>query len=229
VSLDAKTRLFLVSFLMLFFELACIRWFGSTVVFLTFFTNIVLLATFLGMSVGNLAATSRRDWTPAVVPLFLVTAALAYGSLAAYNHYGHVLVDVGGQGSPQQVYFGTIVKPVNVWLYYALLFAALAVNIVVPMSTFLALPGSQKIIASCTVIFVPIFFAGIVFAMSFQNSSQPNIDFGSNIGGAMLGGVTESLSLMIGFNYLLVVAVVFYGLSAALRRSSPAAPLAATR
>jgi spermidine synthase len=125
--------------------------------------------------------------------------------------------------------FVLIVKPVNVWLYYALLFAALAVNIVVPMSTFLALPGSQKVLASCIVIFVPIFFAGIVFAMSFQNSSQPNIDFGSNIGGAMLGGLTESLSLMIGFNYLLVVAVVFYGLSAALRRSWPAAPLAAAR
>src|SRR5687768_9160259 len=37
--------LFLISFLILFFELAAIRWFGSTVVFLTFFTNIVLLAT----------------------------------------------------------------------------------------------------------------------------------------------------------------------------------------
>jgi hypothetical protein len=35
--------LFLISFLILFFELACIRWFGSTVVFLTFFTNVVLL------------------------------------------------------------------------------------------------------------------------------------------------------------------------------------------
>lgn len=33
-------NLFLISFILLFFELACIRWFGSTVVFLTFFTNI---------------------------------------------------------------------------------------------------------------------------------------------------------------------------------------------
>ena len=60
--------LFLISFLILFFELACIRWFGSTVVYLTFFTNIVLLATFLGMSVGCLAASGRRDWTRAVMP-----------------------------------------------------------------------------------------------------------------------------------------------------------------
>jgi hypothetical protein len=35
----AYLQLFLVSFLILFFELAAIRWFASTVVFLTFFTN----------------------------------------------------------------------------------------------------------------------------------------------------------------------------------------------
>ena len=100
-------RLFLISFVLLFFELACIRWFGSTVVFLTFFTNIVLLATFLGMSVGLLAASGRRDWTGATAPLLLAAVLLAHGTLWAYSRFGNVLVDVGGQGSPQQVYFGT--------------------------------------------------------------------------------------------------------------------------
>ena len=52
----ASIELFLISFFILFFELACIRWFGSTVIFLTFFTNIVLMACFLGVSVGCLAA-----------------------------------------------------------------------------------------------------------------------------------------------------------------------------
>ena len=51
----ASIELFVISFLVLFFELACIRWFGSTVIFLTFFTNIVLMACFLGVSVGCLA------------------------------------------------------------------------------------------------------------------------------------------------------------------------------
>ena len=48
--------LFLVSWLVLFLELACIRWFPSHVLFLTFFTNTVLLACFVGMSVGCLVA-----------------------------------------------------------------------------------------------------------------------------------------------------------------------------
>src|SRR5262244_423729 len=101
---ESYQRLFLISFILLFFELACIRWFGSTVVFLTFFTNIVLLATFVGMSVGSLAASGARDWARLTAPLLLVTILLAYGVLWGYSTFGSVMVDVGGQGSPQQVY-----------------------------------------------------------------------------------------------------------------------------
>ena len=60
-------ELFLISFLILFFELACIRWFGSTVIFLTFFTNIVLIACFLGMSVGLLTASRRQNFISRIV------------------------------------------------------------------------------------------------------------------------------------------------------------------
>src|ERR1700731_3949228 len=100
-------NLFLLSFLILFFELACIRWFGSMVVYLTFFTNIVLLATFLGMSIGCLSASRGRDWLPGVMPLFLWAVFLACGVLWVHSTHGRVMVDVGGQGSPQQVFFGT--------------------------------------------------------------------------------------------------------------------------
>jgi uncharacterized membrane protein len=72
---DAYTHglnLFLTGFLVLFFELACIRWFAANVVFLQFFTNVVLLACFLGMSCGCMAALQGRDWLsidPASPPL----------------------------------------------------------------------------------------------------------------------------------------------------------------
>jgi len=46
--------------LVLFLELACIRWFPSHVLFLTFFVNLVLLACFVGMSVGCLVARRPR-------------------------------------------------------------------------------------------------------------------------------------------------------------------------
>ncbi len=99
--------LFLVSFTLLFFELTCIRWFASTVIFLTFFTNIVLMACFLGMSVGCLAASRRYSFVRWVLPLTLVTVAAALGVAWVYNHNWHLALDVGSQHSPQMVYFGT--------------------------------------------------------------------------------------------------------------------------
>ena len=101
------TDLFLISFVVLFFELACIRWFGSMVPFLTFFTNLVLMACFLGMSVGCLAASRQRDLIRTVIPLALVAATLACASLWAWGRFGRLVLDVGGQGSPQEVFFGT--------------------------------------------------------------------------------------------------------------------------
>ena len=105
------------------------------------------------------------------------------------------------------------VKPKNLWPYYGLLITSLLVNTYVPMSTFLALPGAAKVFISCAVIFVPIFFAGVIFATAFRDSRQPDVDFGSNIGGVILGGLSEYFSLMVGFNYLLFIAIAFYLLS----------------
>src|SRR3954464_7496274 len=82
--------LLLISFLILFFELACIRFFGSMVVFLTFFTNIVLMASFLGMSVGCLAATRTRSFINWVLPLGFGTVLLALGIFVAYQKLGTV-------------------------------------------------------------------------------------------------------------------------------------------
>ncbi len=67
------TRLFLASFLMLFVELALIRWVAAYQVYVAFFTNFVLLASFLGIGVGFLRARARRDlsrWAPAALALF---------------------------------------------------------------------------------------------------------------------------------------------------------------
>jgi hypothetical protein len=115
--------------------------------------------------------------------------------------------------------FVLVLKPKRLWPYYVLLLLSLAVNIVVPMSRFLALLGWQEVVISCVVVFVPIFFAGIIFGTLFRDSSHPDIDFGSNIAGAIFGGVFESLALIVGFNYLLVIAAVCYLLSAVLKRS----------
>ncbi len=102
----ARRDLFLVSLLLLFLELACIRWFPAHVLFLTFFTNTVLLACFLGMSLGCLAVGHRRNylaWTP---PLLLIGLLAGLG-MEALSVWLAQVVDVGQQSSPQVVFFGT--------------------------------------------------------------------------------------------------------------------------
>jgi spermidine synthase len=99
-------ELFLISFLILFLELAAIRWFPAHVLYLTFFTNMVLLAAFLGMSVGCLAAGQQRDylrWTPLLLVLAMIAAVAVEISSGSFVKF----VDVGNQSAPEQVYFGT--------------------------------------------------------------------------------------------------------------------------
>src|SRR5437588_12947893 len=56
-----KTRMVLLSFLMLFVELALIRWTGSNILYLSYFSNFILLASFLGIGLGFLRSDARRD------------------------------------------------------------------------------------------------------------------------------------------------------------------------
>ncbi len=105
--LRPAAELFVISFLVLFLELACIRWLGSVVIFLTYFTNIVLMACFLGVSVGCLASGRKYSWISALIPLALVTTLSASGSLWVYERFGQIMVDVGSGPSPQLIYFGT--------------------------------------------------------------------------------------------------------------------------
>src|SRR3982751_6037633 len=77
---DPVRRLLLGSALMLFLELALIRWLGANVVHLSYFSNFVLLGSFLGVGVGFLV--SRKSWSvaPVAMPLLalLVAAVLTF-------------------------------------------------------------------------------------------------------------------------------------------------------
>lgn len=75
-----RRDLFWVGFLVLFLELACIRWFAAYVVFLQFFTNVVLFAAFVGMSIGCARASEAGDRWLARAPAIAVVAIV--GALA---------------------------------------------------------------------------------------------------------------------------------------------------
>src|SRR3954465_3471530 len=77
-----RTRIFLVSFTLLFFELLCIRWIPAYVRYLSYFTNFILLASFLGMGLGILAARRPKFWFP---PFPILVLALA--GIVAINRF----------------------------------------------------------------------------------------------------------------------------------------------
>ncbi len=125
--------MFLISLLTLFLELTCIRWFPSHVLFLTFFTNTVLLASILGIAVGCLAARRTANllaWTPLMLAIGLGSAHLVEWQRRSSNS----IIDVGNQASPQMVFFGveyqasdlsSFVVPIEVLCGYFFLVIAL--------------------------------------------------------------------------------------------------------
>jgi hypothetical protein len=72
---DPRARIFLVSFAVLFFELLCIRWIPSYVRYLSYFNNVILLASFLGMGLGILSAR-RKNFVLPPFPLLLLLLVL---------------------------------------------------------------------------------------------------------------------------------------------------------
>jgi len=110
--------------------------------------------------------------------------------------------------------FTGAIKPKRLEPYYVGLFAAIAVGLVVPMKTFLGLSPAVQIVASCALVFAPILFAGVIFPTTFARSTRPDRYFAANVIGALVGGLAENASMLLGFQYLLLVAGGFYALSA---------------
>lgn len=73
-----RTQLFLVSLVILYFELILIRFIPAYVRYLGYFTNFILLGSFLGIGLGCQISKSKRDWSVWFMPLLLVLVALVY-------------------------------------------------------------------------------------------------------------------------------------------------------
>jgi hypothetical protein len=122
--------------------------------------------------------------------------------------------------------FVLVVRPGRLWPYYAGLLATLALNAIVPLNFFLGMDRTVQVVGSCALVFTPVLFAGVIFAVLFSRTAEPDRALGANIAGAMVGGLAEYTSMLIGFQYVVLVAIVFYALSM-LGARRPAIPAAA--
>lgn len=95
-------------------------------------------------------------------------------------------------------------------LPYLLILLTLAALYFVPLGVLLPLGWGTKLAVSGLIIAAPVFFAAIVFAVSFVNSDRIDVDLGSNIFGAVTGGVIEYASMAFGFKSLYVLSFAAY-------------------
>ena len=114
---SVKLRLALLSFLMLFVELALIRWLGANIVYLSYYSNFVLLGSFLGIGIGFLRARARVNlfpWTP--VALAVLTAFVL-----------RFPVQISHTSGTQLIFFGALkTTGLPTWLMLPAIFLAVA-------------------------------------------------------------------------------------------------------
>lgn len=101
---------------MLFVELALIRWTGSNIVYLSYFSNFVLLGSFLGIGVGFLRAHARVNlfpWAPAALALLVIFVRI-------------FPVEIDRSGS-ELIYFGSFQRTgLPTWVTLPVVFLAVA-------------------------------------------------------------------------------------------------------
>jgi hypothetical protein len=104
-----------------------------------------------------------------------------------------------------------------------ILMALLAINYFVPVGTVGFQSRLLESLVYSLLVFSPIFCAGLLFGSSIKRSEDVTVDYGANLLGAMVGGVAEYLSLLMGFQFLLILVAGFYLLALITRKTVSAA------
>lgn len=93
---------------------------------------------------------------------------------------------------------------------YAGIFASILVAYWIPLEKLFFPSVWLRALTSTALLCLPVFFAGIVFIRSFAGVGFRGEALGSNLLGALVGGLLESASLWTGIRSLLVIAALLY-------------------
>jgi hypothetical protein len=104
-------------------------------------------------------------------------------------------------------------------LLYVPLFAGIALAWVVPPAALLDLDLWPRFLAAVVLGFTPVFFGNLIFADRFRDVGSSTVAFGTNLLGAIAGGVLEYGALLVGYRALLLAVAALYGLALVLGRS----------
>jgi hypothetical protein len=102
---------------------------------------------------------------------------------------------------------GRTIRP---WPVCAALVGLLAVNYFIPVGRLAFESRAVESVVYALLVFSPIFCAGLLFGRSIARSTSLPRDYGMNLLGAMAGGTLEYLSLVTGFQALLLLVAMCY-------------------
>ena len=103
-----------------------------------------------------------------------------------------------------------VVKKVPLNVAYIGVFLTIVAGSVVPMDWLFFSSTFLRIGASILILCLPVFFAGIIFIQSFAAEGFAGSALGSNLMGALVGGLLESLSMWTGMKSMLILAALLY-------------------
>lgn len=106
------------------------------------------------------------------------------------------------------------------WLVGVALLALLAANYALPVGSLAFDSLALESLAHALLGFSPIFCAGLLFGSAIKRSSSLPRDYGTNLLGAMAGGVAEYIALITGYNILILIVAACYVGALATRRSA---------
>jgi SAM-dependent methyltransferase len=159
--------------------------------------DLTSLATFFFLGSGFMLLEARS----------VVSMALIFGGTWIVNSFvfisvlvviflGNLFVSYFKPGQPHGAFLGLV--------------GSLLINWWVPASQFLGMGAIAQACCAALLNFAPLFFASLLFGIAFRDTKQPTLSLGINIAGAVLGGLCENLSLLFGFQNLLVLGFCFY-------------------
>jgi hypothetical protein len=108
-------------------------------------------------------------------------------------------------------------------VFYVLLFGVLVLNLLLPPEALLLGNPLVRYVLASVLAFTPVFLANIIFTNSFRDSETADIAFASNLLGIIVGGGMEYFSMLIGYNDLLILVIVFYACAMVLKGRQKAA------
>jgi hypothetical protein len=179
-----------------------------------------LLAMLMLLSTALLLRVSRQDRRTLDIPMFLLGAGFMLVEVKSVTQLSLLF---GSTWLVNAITISAILvlallanlyvsrwRPTRLGPAFVLLFAALILDYLVPLDALNSQSVAVRALLGSLITLLPILFAGVIFATLFSRAAHPAHAFGSNVLGALAGGMLEYLSMAFGFKALGVVVLALY-------------------